>query len=195
MYNFFALIDRMKYIKRWSLMKSTKEENVAEHTEQVAVFAHALAVINNKIFNEKADVSKTVLMALFHETSEVITGDLPTPIKYFNSEITQAYKSLEDRANFKILDMLPDELKGEYTPLLCVDKNSIEYKLVKGADKLSAYVKCLEELKSGNLEFKKAKETIERDLKAKNMPEINYFLDKFIKGFTLTLDELDINID
>ncbi len=191
MYNFYAFLDRMKYIRRWSLMRSSREENIMEHSQQVAMFAHALAVIDTEIYHNNPDIPKTVLYALYHETSEVMTGDLPTPIKYFNAEIHGAYKQLEDRAADKLLDMLPEPLRESIAGYVKADANSYEYKLVKAADKLSAYVKCLEELKSGNAEFKRAKESIEAELKAKNMPCLRYFMEQFIPGFLLTLDEME----
>ena len=191
MYNFYAFLDRMKYIKRWSLMRSTREENIMEHSQQVAIIAHALAAIDTEIYKNSPDIQKTVFYALYHEVSEVMTGDLPTPIKYFNQEIHGAYKQLEDKAEDKLLDMLPAELKPCFTPFIKADDNSYEYKLVKAADKLSAYIKCLEELKSGNLEFKRAKESIEKELKNKSLPCVDYFLQNFIPGYLLTLDEME----
>ncbi len=190
-YNFYAFLDRMKYIRRWSLMRSTREENIMEHSQQVALFAHALALIDREIFGNTPDVSKTVLYALYHECSEVMTGDLPTPIKYFNPEIHGAYKQLEDRAADKLLGMLPSELAAALSPCVKADTDSREYKLVKAADKLSAYVKCLEEVKGGNAEFKKAKESIGRELKSKKMPCLDYFMQNFLPGFLLTLDEME----
>lgn len=190
-YSFFAYIGRMKFIKRWSLMHSGVDENVMEHSEQVAQFAHALAVINNKVFDGAADVGLCTALAVFHETSEVITGDLPTPIKYFNNEIKTAFKGLEAVANDKLLTMLPEAIKGEYKKLLEPDRASYEYKLVKAADKLAAYIKCIEELKSGNNEFSKAFKAIGKELQAGMLPEVKYFLDNFIDGFGKTLDELD----
>ncbi|MBD5584526.1 MAG: 5'-deoxynucleotidase [Clostridia bacterium] len=190
-YSFYAFMDRMKYIKRWQLMRSVREENIMEHSQQVAMFAHALAVINNKIFNGSADAEKTVLYAVYHECSEVMTGDLPTPIKYFNNSIHGAYKQLEDRACDKLLDTLPQELREEFTGALKPDTKSYEYVLMKCADRLSAYVKCLEELRCGNAEFAKAKKSIEDDLKSRNVPEVDYFMKNFIPAFSLTLDELE----
>lgn len=190
-YNFYAFMDRMKYIKRWSLMRSVREENIMEHSQQVALFAHALAIINNKVFGGKADAQKCVLYAIYHEASEVMTGDLPTPIKYFNNSIHGAYKSLEDRACDTLLTMLPDELSKELSPCLKPDTSSLEYSLVKAADRLSAYIKCLEELKCGNREFEKAKKSIEEDLHSRKMPEVEYFFENFVSSFLLTLDELD----
>ena len=190
MYNFYAFLDRMKYIRRWSLMRSSREENVMEHSWQVAVFAHALALIDEEVFHNSPDVSKTVLYALYHECSEVMTGDLPTPIKYYNSQIRGAYGEIEDRASGKLLSMLPEKLAGELAPFVLADKNSREYALAKAADKLSAYVKCVEECKAGNAEFKKAKESIERELKEKQMSCLDYFTENFLPAFFLTLDEL-----
>lgn len=190
-FNFYAYMDRMKYIKRWQLMRSTREENIMEHSQQVAMFAHALAVINNKVFGGSADVGKTVLYAVYHECSEVMTGDLPTPIKYFNNSITGAYKDLEEKACDKLLNTLPEELRGEFCVSVKPDAQSLEYRLMKAADRLAAYVKCLEELRSGNKEFAKAKKSIEKDLHTRNMPEVEYFFENFIPAFNLTLDELE----
>lgn len=191
MSNFYAFLDRMKYIRRWSLMRSSREENIMEHSQQVALFAHALAVIDTQVCGNAPDISKTVLYALYHETSEVMTGDLPTPIKYFNNEIHGAYKQLEERACDKLLDMLPAHLRGGIAPFVKADTGSYEYKLVKAADKLSAYVKCLEELKAGNAEFRKAKESIEGELRGRKMPCLDYFMQTFLPGFLLTLDEME----
>jgi 5'-deoxynucleotidase len=181
----------MKYIKRWSLMRSVREENIMEHSQQVAVIAHALALINNKIFGGNIDANKVVLLAQYHEVGEVITGDLPTPIKYFNPEIKCAYKDLEKNACEKILAMLPDSLKEEYREYVIADEQSAEYKMVKCADRLSAYLKCVEELNAGNSEFKKAKRTIGNELKSLKSPEVDYYLKEFAPAFELTLDELD----
>ncbi len=191
MFKFFAFIDRMKYIRRWSLMRSVREENIMEHSHQVAVIAHALALIKNKTFGGNVNVEKVVLMAQYHEVGEVITGDLPTPIKYFNPEIKSAYKDLEKNACQKILAMLPDELKGEYAEYVLPDTECYEYKIVKYADRISAYLKCVEEIKSGNAEFKKAKRSIENELKGIKSPEVNYYLKEFAPAYELTLDELD----
>ncbi len=191
MSKFFAFINRMKYIKRWSLMRSVREENIMEHSLEVSILAHALAVIKNKIFGGKVNIERVVLLAQYHEVGEVITGDLPTPIKYFNPEIKSAYKDLEKLASQKILDTLPDDIKKEYEQYVLPDENSEEYKIVKGADRLSAYLKCVEELKAGNSEFKKAKKTILADLKNLKRDEIDYYLKEFAPAYELTLDELD----
>jgi 5'-deoxynucleotidase len=181
----------MKYIKRWSLMRSVREENIMEHSQSVAVIAHALALIYNKEFSGNVDVNKVVLLAQYHEVGEVITGDLPTPIKYFNPEIKNAYKDLEKNASERLLSMLPESLQGEYKQYIIPDENTEEYKLVKCADRLAAYLKCVEEVKAGNSEFKKAKSSIGAELKNLKRPEVDYYLKEFAPAFDLTLDELD----
>ena len=191
MSKFFAYLNRMKYIKRWSLMRSIREENIMEHSQAVAVIAHALALITNKILGGNVNVNKTVLLAQYHEVGEVITGDLPTPIKYFNPEIKTAYKDLEKGACLRILSMLPESLKDEYQGYILPDENSEEYKLVKYADRLAAYLKCVEEVKAGNAEFKKAKISIENELKNSQNPAALYYLKEFAPSYELTLDELD----
>ncbi len=191
MNNFFALQSRMRHIRRWALMRSTEEENVMEHTQQVAVFTHALCVIENTLYGGNLNVEKAVMIALYHEMGEVITGDLPTPIKYYNEKITSAYKEMERAATQKTVDMLPEELKNSFAPYLLADEKSPEYAFMKFADKLSAYCKCLEELKTGNQEFTRAKQSIEKELKGYKSRSVDYFMKHFIPGFTLTLDELN----
>ena len=194
-YDFYAYMDRMKYIKRWQLMRSTREENIMEHSHGVTMLAHALATIRKEVFQKDVDVLKVVLYAVYHETSEVITGDLPTPIKYYNQGIHGAYKDLEKKACEKVVSTLPPELQNGIAPFVLADENSEEYKLVKCADRLSAYIKCLEELKSGNTEFSKAKKSIEADLHARGVEEVEYFFTHFIPSYLLSLDELDNEID
>ena len=190
-YDFYAYMDRMKYIKRWQLMRSTRKENIMEHSQSVSVLAHALVTIHNDVYGGHADVLKTVLYAMYHEVSEVMTGDLPTPIKYYNRSIRGAYKELEKSACEKIVATLPEEMKGGIQPYVLADEDCVEYKLVKAADRLAAYIKCLEELRSGNGEFAKAKKSIEADLHSKNMPEVEYFFEHFIPSLKLTLDDLE----
>ena len=190
-HDFYAYMDRMKYIKRWQLMRSVRDENIMEHSQNVAMLAHGLVTIHNEVFGGNADVLTTVLYAMYHETSEVTTGDLPTPIKYYNRSIHGAYKELEQIACEKVAGMLPSEMKESIGKYILADEESIEYKFVKAADRLSAYVKCLEELRSGNKEFAKAKKAIEKDLKDRKMPEIDYFFEHFIESYSLTLDDLD----
>ncbi len=189
--DFYAYLARMKYIKRWALMRSQSEENVMEHSWEVAAVAHALALIKNTMFGGKVDEYKVVCMALYHETSEVITGDLPTPIKYFNSEINSAYKDLEKLAGEKLIKRLPEELQGKYAEFIFCDANSEEYKLMKAADKISAYIKCVEEIKGGNSEFKSAKESIGKDIYGNADPAVKYFVENILPSFEKTLDELE----
>lgn len=189
--NFYAYINRMKYIKRWSLMRSTVNENISEHSHQTAIIAHCLAVINNKIFKGNADAQMTAMFSIYHEVSEVITGDLPTPIKYFNAEINTAYKDLEKYANEKLIKLLPEEFKNEYRKYILPNKESYEYKLNKGADKLAAYIKCIEEMKVGNKEFAKAKTTIKKELENYPLPEVIYFYKNFIPDYEKSLDEIE----
>lgn len=190
-YDFYAYMDRMKYIKRWQLMRSTREENIMEHSQSVSMLAHALVSIHNEVFGGNADVLKTVLYAMYHEIGEVMTGDLPTPIKYYNRDIHGAYKELEKNACEKIVSELPKELHAPIAPYVMADEECVEYRLVKAADRLAAYIKCLEELRSGNGEFAKAKKSIEEDLHGRNMPELEYFFEHFIPSFELTLDDLE----
>lgn len=190
MYKFFAFLNRMKYISRWSLMRSTVRENIMEHSQQVAVVAHALATISNTYFGGNLDANSIAVKALFHETSEVLTGDLPTPIKYFNPEIRDAYKALEQYSNDKLLKLLPTEMVEVYTNIVN-DNQSIEHKFVKYADKICAYIKCIDEVKMSNSEFFKAEKTIRAEIDAINSPEVKFFMENFVDAFYLTLDELE----
>ena len=189
--DFFAYLNRMKYIKRWSLMRSLDSENVLEHTAQVSVIAHALAEIKNKRFGGNVDVLKVVLYSQYHETGEVITGDLPTPIKYFNKEINHAYKDIEKGACEKLLSNLDDDLKGVYVEYVLPNEDSEEYKIMKCADKISAYIKCVEEIKSGNAEFKKAKESILKEINKSDREEVKYFMKNIAPVYLCSLDELE----
>ena len=191
MEKFYAYLDRMKFIKRWQLMRSTREENIMEHSHQVAVLTHALAVIENKVYGGNINVERAVLYALYHEVSEVMTGDMPTPVKYFNGQLHGEYAKVEQLAVDRIAATLPEPVKGEIHPYLQADKDCEEYAFVKAADKLSAYLKCLEELRSGNAEFVQAKKTIEKALHEKKMRAVEYFFEHFIPAFALTLDELE----
>ena len=188
---FYAYLDRMKFIKRWQLMRSVREENIMEHSHSVAILTHALCVIENEVYSGKVDTEKAVFYALYHEVSEVMTGDLPTPVKYFNNSIHGEYEKLEVLAVEKIANTLPEEMRGSLYPYLQAEKDSREYRLVKAADRLSAYIKCLEELRSGNHEFIKAKKEIETSLKNLHFPAVDYFFEHFIPAFDLTLDELE----
>ncbi len=187
--SFFAYIFRMRYIARWALMRNTRTENVEEHSYEVAVLAHALAVIGQEVFHKDVNPDRVATAALFHDAPEIITGDLPTPIKYFNPAIKAAYDQVEAVAQDKLLGMLPPELAGAYEPLLRgEDEESRRY--VKAADKLAAWLKCLEERKAGNSEFVQAQEETLRALQAMEMEEVTWFLDHMGESFGLTLDQL-----
>jgi 5'-deoxynucleotidase len=188
--NFFALIGRMRYIGRWGLMRNSLPENVQEHSHMVAVIAHALGVIRRDIFMEPCDPNSLAAAALFHDASEILTGDLPTPIKYHSGEITEAYRGVERVAVEKLVNMLPVELKDAYEPILCGRVGEDSEKLIKAADRLAAFIKCIEERKAGNNEFLSAeKQTLSR-IHAMRLREADYFIEHFIPAFELDLDEL-----
>lgn len=189
-YKFFALISRMRYIARWGLMRNTFQENIQEHSHMVAVLAHALALIQRDILHEPADPERCAAAALFHDASEILTGDLPTPIKYYNPEIKKAYKQVEAVSCEKLLALLPQELRAGYAPLLMESDEDVA-KIVKAADKLSAYIKCVEELKAGNSEFEAAARQTHQALCQMHMGCLDYFMAHFLESFRLTLDELE----
>ncbi len=194
MYKFFAYIGRMKYIKRWGLMHSMIHENILEHSGMVAIVAHGLATIANIEFGDKLDVNSITVKALFHECSEVITGDLPTPIKYHNSDISTAYKNLESIANSKLVSQLPDSMSGIYGDILG-DNDSIEHSYVKYADQLCAYIKCIEECSMGNKQFDSALATLKNTVDSIDNHAVRYFVDNMLEPFALTLDQLSISHD
>ena len=189
-HNFFALISRMRYIGRWGLMRNTFQENIQEHSHMVAVLAHALAVIRRDLFGGDLDPEHAAVLALYHDAPEILTGDLPTPVKYYNPEIREAYREVEEVSARRLLSMLPEALRPAYEPLLLEDQESEYHALVKAADKLSAYIKCVEEVKAGNTEFRQAAEQTYHILEDSPLPEVAYFLEHFLPGFSLTLDEL-----
>ena len=183
---------RMKLIRRWGLMKSVDDENIAEHSAQVAQIAHALALIRNKKFGGNVDAHRITTMALYHETSEVMTGDLPTPIKYYNENIRRSYKEIEHTANERLIAKLPEEFREDYRAIIEIDADSVEHKLIKAADKISAYVKCVEELQSGNREFIMAEKALKKEVDAyRDLPEVAWFCDTYLDTFSLTLDEME----
>lgn len=189
-YNFFAMVNRMKMIDRWALMQNTTKENIAEHSHSVAVIAHALALIGNKKFGKNYDENRAALLALYHDTTEVITGDMPTPVKYYNDEIKNVYKDIEEIAGKRLLAMLPDDFKEDYEPFFTHNESDKElWKLVKAADKISALIKCIEENRMGNKEFEIALKSQEEKINEINLPEVKYFADNFMKAYYLTLDE------
>lgn len=190
--HFFAMLARMKYINRWGLMNNTKSENISEHSLQVAMLAHLLATISNKRLNNNYNAERAALLGLYHDSSEIITGDMPTPVKYFNPEIIGAYKKVEKVAQDKLLSMLPDDLKETYCDILFAEENEKElWKFVKAADKLSALIKCIEEIRMGNAEFEKAHLTISKAVEKLDMQEVKIFCEEFLPSYYLTLDELE----
>lgn len=188
--HFFAMLSRMKYINRWGLMNNTTKENISEHSLQTAMIAHALVLIHNRRFGGDLNAERTMLLAVYHDTSEIITGDMPTPVKYYNPSIVSAYKEVEQVAQKKLLSMLPDDLQDDYRAVLIYDEKDKElWQFVKAADKLSALIKCIEEIKMGNGEFTSAKKSIEKAIDDMNLQEAQVFMQEFIPSFSLTLDE------
>ena len=185
---YFALVFRERFINRWGLMHNVRHENVQEHSHMVAALAHALAVIGNRIFGKNIDAGEAAAAALYHDAPEIYTGDMPTPVKYRNEQILGAYRQIENVFADKLVSLLPEELRDEYRPLL-FPSEEIEH-IVKAADTIAAYIKCVEETKAGNSEFKSAMEQTLAKLEKLNMPEVKYFLENFLPAFTLTLDEL-----
>ena len=189
-YSFFAMLSRMKYIDRWALMRNTESENLDSHSKEVAVIAHALAVIGNVRFNKNYNADRAAVLGLYHDAQEIITGDLPTPVKYHNEKILDAYKEIEASATERLVSMLPDDLKSEFMSALTGESDKDLLPLVKAADKLSALIKCIEERKAGNMEFKEAERSTRERIAELNSEEANVFLNEFIGAFELTLDQL-----
>ncbi len=195
-YNFYAMISRMKYIDRWALMRNMREENLSEHSLEVSIIAHALAVIGNTYFDKNLNAEKAALIGLYHDASEIITGDMPTPIKYFNSDIKNSFKSIEDIACHKLLSMLPEEMASSYQELFFKkDEDEYLWRLVKAADKLSALIKCLEETGACNKEFDNALASTQEILNnmTVDLPEVKYFMKHFLKAYGKNLDQLQGN--
>ena len=187
---FYALMGRMRYITRWGLMRNTFSENISEHSHITAVLAHALALIRRDILQLPGpDPDRCAVAALYHDASEILTGDLPTPIKYYNPDIKTAYKQVERVAGERLLEMLPPELRESYAPLVLEDDRELE-PIVKAADKLSAHIKCLEEQKAGNTEFDTAARQTWEAMRAMKLPELDWFLEHCLSPFSLTLDQL-----
>ncbi len=191
-YDFFAFLSRMRYISRWGLMRNTVPENIQEHSLDVAVIAHALAMIRNTYFDGSLDPSRAAMYGIFHDASEIFTGDMPTPVKHFSPHFKKSFHQLEDRARRKLLAMLPPELAREYEPLFFFDEQEDYARLVKAADRIAALTKCIEEGKSGNLEFRRAEAEHFEQLSASTLPEVIYFLEKLLPGYRLSLDELKL---
>ena len=189
--NFFAMISRLKWIDRWALMKNATNENLSEHSLEVAMIAHALCVIGNRRLGKNLNGERAALIGMYHDATEIITGDMPTPVKYYNDEIRHVYKDIEKEAQRRLISLLPDDMKDEYDSIFSPGEElSYEKKLVKGADKLSAYIKCIEEEKAGNREFLSAEETTLKSLRKMNLPEVDIFIEECIPGYRKTLDEL-----
>ena len=189
--NFFAMMSRMKYIERWALMKNTSSENVSEHSLEVGMIAHALAVIGNSRFNKNLNAEKAALIGMYHDSSEIITGDMPTPVKYYNQDIKTAMKEVEGVANKKLLSMLPEDMREAYMSIFFKDEeDDYLWKLVKAADKISALIKCMEELNTGNQEFRSAEESLRKVVEGLDMPEVKVFVEEFLPAYGNTLDEL-----
>ena len=189
-HHFFAYINRMKFIQRWGLMRNTMPENDMEHALQAAMIAHAIAVMGNIRYNRGYNAEYIMALAMYHDASEVITGDLPTPIKHHNPAIKTEYNKLEDIAAQKLLSMLPPDLREYYTPLIAHDESTQEWKIVKAADRICAYIKCLEERKSGNQEFESARKSVKKTLDQIDLDEVQDFMMECIPGFAMTLDEI-----
>lgn len=192
MSHFFAYLSKMRFVTRWGLMRNTYVENLLEHSLQVALVAHALGVIRNALFGGNVNPERAATLALFHDAGEVITGDIVSPIKHFNPKIRQAHAEIEEIARQRLHGMLPDTLRAAYEPLLFPDDQEHDaWELVHAADKLCAYLKCLEELRAGNEDFAKAAQALERDVNKLPQPEVKYFLEHFAESFKKTLDELN----
>lgn len=189
--HFFAMMSRMKYIERWALMRNSDRENISEHSMEVAMLAHALAVISNVRFGNHLNAERAALIGLYHDCTEIITGDMPTPIKYYNDDIKDAFKAVEDRAAKQLLSMLPEDMQGYYTGLFFKqEEDAYLWKLEKAADKLSALIKCIEEEKAGNTEFSSAYKALEKSILDMQLKEVSVFMEEFLPAYRKTLDEL-----
>jgi len=190
MNQFYAYVNRLKLIRRWGLMHNTVPENDMEHTMQTALIAHGLAVLGQVRYGREVDPERVLALAMYHDAGEVITGDLPTPVKYKNPGIHEAYRALEESATKQLLDMLPVDMQASYLPYLIPDEDCFEWRLVKAADRISAYLKCMEEQKMGNREFEQARKTTLESLRQNPLPEVHAFMKEFVPSFSLTPDEL-----
>ncbi|MDO5291610.1 MAG: 5'-deoxynucleotidase [bacterium] len=189
---FFAMMSRMKYIERWALMRNSRTENICEHSLEVAMIAHALAVISNKRLGNDIDANRLAVMAMYHDSTEIITGDMPTPVKYYNEEMKVAFKEVERVAANRLLSMLPEDLREEYQPVFEEnEEDAYLWKLMKAADKISALIKCLEEKKAGNHEFINAEKTLRDSVEEMGLEEVTIFFKEFMPAYELTLDELN----
>lgn len=190
--HFFAMMSRMKYIERWALMRNSQTENISEHSLEVGMLAHALAVISNKRLKNRLNAEKAALIGLYHDSTEIITGDMPTPVKYYNQEMQMAFKEIEKTAARRLLDKLPEDLKESYHSLFFpAEGEEYLWKLVKAADKLSALIKCIQEENAGNTEFANAKKSLTETLNNMGLKEVDIFMEEFLPSYYKTLDELN----
>ena len=189
-YSFFAMISRMKYIDRWALMRNTENESLDSHSKEVAVIAHALAVIGNKRFGKSYNADRAAVLGLYHDAHEIITGDMPTPVKYQNDDILEAFRAVEAAANEKLLCKLPEDLRDEFAVLMDDEADNELKPLVKAADRLSALIKCIEERKAGNTEFREAEVATRKRLEESGIPEADVFINEFLPAYEMTLDML-----
>ena len=189
-HHFFAYMNRMKYIRRWGLMRNTKIENDMEHAFQTAMIAHAIALLGNERYERSYNAEHIAVLGMYHDASEVITGDLPTPIKHNNPAIKKEYHKLEAIAQKRLLTMLPADIMPDYEPLIEPDETTAEWRIVKAADRISAYLKCAEERSAGNREFLQAEETTLASIRRIDLPEVQDFMDEFVPGFSMSLDEI-----
>ena len=188
--SFYAMLSRMKYITRWGLMRNTREENLCEHTLETAILAHALAALRNRRFGGNVDPARAAMLALYHDASEILTGDLPTPVKYYNRAIKDSYKEVEQLARDRLLALLPEDLREDYEPLLHPREEDAElWALCKAADKLSALIKCVQERETGNREFLQAEEATLEAIHAMHLPEAECFLKEFLPSYTRSIDQ------
>ncbi len=190
--HFFAMMSRMKYIERWALMRNSQKENISEHSQEVGMLAHVLAVLSNKRLHNHLNVEKAALIGLYHDSTEIITGDMPTPVKYYNNEIQDAFREIENTAAIRLLNMLPEDLRESYEAIFFPEEGE-EYlwKLVKAADKLSALIKCIQEENAGNTEFVSAKKSLTQTLVKMGLKEVDIFMEEFLPSYYKTLDELN----
>ena len=190
MHHFFAYMNRMKYIRRWGLMLNTQPENDMEHAFQTAMIAHAIALLGNARYQRDYDAEHIMALAMYHDASEVITGDLPTPVKHNNPVIRDEYHRLEAVADQRLLSMLPEDIRPAYAELIGGKEQGVAWRVVKAADKISAYIKCVEERKMGNREFAQAEESTLAAIRGIDLPEVQDFMDEFVPGFAMSLDEI-----
>ena len=190
-YHFFAMISRMKYIERWALMRNSEPENISEHSLEVSMIAHMLTLISNRRLGNNYNPERAAVLAMYHDTTEIITGDMPTPIKYYNQDMKHTFQEIETIAARKLIALLPEDFKQDYEAIFFhQDQDQYLWRLVKGADRISALIKCIEEQKAGNSEFNKAREMIEKTIRESDLKEVHIFMEEFLPSYYKTLDEI-----